>query len=425
MIIILSIILTGTYFIAFKSYKYALFMFIATYPLNYIFQSQYMIIPIPFHSGFGLFLIAHHMFLRKIDYSAMTLDNYKLLSNLKVILLIIFTLVIYRKFKQVLYFDISQFKLIITVINKSIMTLAVYFTAKMLYVKGDEFKTVQNALVLSAMVIIISMYYSEVLYTLGFAMRESNDIISSSSRLSGFYYAGDVNSVGVFLNFILALRLFSRRDDSSNIIRMMTIFILAYGVALTGSRMAFITMGITMLLYLISMKNLSGKKLYAITASSISFLMVYYLVFYTPIFETTFDRLLTKGVLYELNPNAGSGTRLLRWISFIKYSFSSVYRFVLGNDSVLYTNVAYYFRDPHGHFIHILYYNGIVMLMFYVYYIAKYQISIMKRSGIVFGLSLFLPFLIGSVLISNINEFSLYLMIAPAFVNNLNYRKNY
>jgi len=386
-------------------------------PLNYIFQEQYLILPIPPRSGYAMCLIFHFIYTRHYKLRGLSQNDYKLIKSIKNLLFLVLLIVLYRKFKQILFFDTSYFEFFVTVVNKLIFTFASYFTAIYFIKNKHVLDKVKYALLGSAILIIISMYFSDMLYGMGFSMRETAEQASMIDfRYAGFYYGGDVNSVGVFLNFLVGLFLFSVEDRKVNLKTIIIVIVLSVGIGLTGSRAAFISLVLILIIFSSTNSLLIFRSPKVIIGMIFLVLSFSYMGIYLDVFDKTIGRIETRGVAQELDPSSGTGTRSLRWLMFINYSFSSYYRLFLGNDSILFTNIADRFRDVHNHFLHILYYNGIIFLGLYIYYISKIQVIVIKNRTFVVGMTLILPFIIGGILVSNIKEIYLYFMLTPLLI---------
>lgn len=419
MVILLSILFHFSFFAALRHFKFALFMFLVTLPLNYIFQEQYLLLPIPFHSGYAICILFHFFYHGDFRLQGLSQDNYKLIMIVKKIFLLILFIIIYRKLKQVILFDVSYWDFIKTIINKLLLTFTSYFLA-IYFIKNKEiFSTVKSAIVISAILIIISMSLSSLLSGLGFSMYETADQgFEAGNRFAGFYYGGDVNSVGVFLNFVVALILFTLKNGVLKIKSIILVLILSIGIAITGSRAALIILIMILSIYAITNSILVFNPGVLVGVIFLA-LSLWFITAYYGAFSNTLSRLQSQGVMPELDPNQGTGTRFLRWFMFIDYAFSSWFRLLFGNDSILYTNNLLKYRDVHNHFIHVLYFNGIIFLFFYLYYIIKLQIVVCRNNSIVVAMVLLFPFLLGGMFISNIKEISTYIMISPLLMTKM------
>jgi len=347
-------------------------------------------------------------------------EDYKLIMILKRLLFIIFFAIIYRKFKQILLFDTTYLEFISTLINKLIITITTYFIAIYFIKNKDILNTIKSALLISAILIIISMFLSDLLYNLGFSMRETEDQVwEIDGRYAGFYYGGDVNSVGVYLNFLVALFLFTLKDKVLTVYSTLIVIFLSIGIAVTGSRAALITLTLILIIFIITNSKVffkSPRILFGVVILVVSFSFI---ALYLDVFSVTLSRLEDRGIMGELDPERGTGTRFLRWLMFIDYSFSSLFRLFLGNDSILYTNNLFRYRDVHNHFIHMLYFDGIIFLILYIYFIIKLQMIVIKNTTFIIGITLFFPFLLGGMMISNIKEITLYFMLTPLIITKM------
>ena len=421
MIQILSYLFLISYIFAFRNFRFTLFMYLVLLPLNNIFQREYLLLPISYVTGFAIILLFHFYTMTSKKKINLSVDNKKLLKVILFLLLILTFHSIQSAYKQYLFLPrITSFSFPRIIFSSLIHILALYKTALYFFRYPNQFYLLKSSIFISAFILTVSMPITGILANAGFdSLYESSHYANQvvyTMRYSGLSGIGDANAVGVILNFTIALLLFSGAFLNKRLYHYSLFFVLIIGVGLTGSRMAFASLVMILCAYLFFMRKKMIIPKYLIFLI-ITIASLFLIVIKTEIFDLVLSRIQTRGIRADIDPTMG-GYKAIRWIQYLKYSFSSPHRFFLGCDSILMTSNRW--RDVHNLFIKIFHYSGAIVLLLFVIYSIKMQLIVYKRSPYILVSTLFLPILIGFMIISSSTVIEYYILLLPFLIQKKN-----
>jgi hypothetical protein len=415
------------YFRAFLDKKAAIFYYFLFLPFNGIISKDFTFLPFTYPLMFSIIVLYHFLRIKPIAAVSKSSKNLYVDLALKVMLVLVLYLV-YSEFKHSYYKFLtddtllSAFKRSLSIIGK---WLPLYFIIKEYHHNEMIFNLFKKAAFISGIIVLVSMPCSGILHAMDFDVRFNRegetDIenISTTERNVGFYGGGDSNSAGVFFNLLIGicfLELLKTKKLRRSYLTL--IFIFTLGIALTGSRMAFITM-VLLFSFFGFRTTLSLNKI--ILGMSLVVLLVI-LIDKTDVFNVIFERFEKYGTEEQYNLTLG-GNRTIRWLLFIKYGFEDSARFFFGYNSLLFSISMQKYYDPHNVFIRMFYYSGILFLIPFLYYLGKYVYHIIKEKDWPFSTFYFLPMAISFMIISQLGPiYHLLFLIANASLWNKNGR---
>lgn len=267
-------------------------------------------------------------------------------------------------------------------------------------------KLILNAMVVSTLIIVVSMYFAPALESIGLNVGEVveyNDLLQE--RYAGFFARGDVNSLGTFLSIIVIIylaNLIIHRNPFS-FISAGVLLILSGGILLTGSRMGFILLVFVLSYFLFVLNgylnNMSVRSFISAFIVIIALLSVSILLFQHERLSLVFDRMHMQGVTEEIST---AGHRYIRWMGFINFTISDITRTLWGSNDIYYAYKYGEYRDPHNAFITTIYINGIFVLLLFLWSFIQMSIYYMKTKLLPFFIPLITVVLISMMIISSL-----------------------
>ena len=285
-----------------------------------------------------------------------------------------------------------------------------------------------NAMIVSAVVIILSMILAPALESIGLNVKEPIEYQEQlQGRLTGLFGRGDVNSISTFLNilfvfYISRLIILKQPYTLTNIIILAT---LSVGILYTGSRMGFVTFAFVLTYYLI-ITHVYQKRILVQTFFSIMFAILALAFIAAILYQhdrigLVFERIHEQGLLYEVS---AEGHRFNRWVGFINFTLSDLSRTLWGSNEIFYAFKYGDFRDPHNAFIKIFYYTGIFMILLYVWGLFLLCISYLKSNLLPHFIPLTVIVLISMMIISSLGFREYYILSLGILTYDISFNKH-
>ena len=389
MIEILVYVLYATlYILAFYKQKNALFLFILFLPLRSFIDAH--VLGVFFLNQPFTFILLFHFIKNGYVNKFISIKNQYI--NPIVIFYLFFIIISYyvNTRESILLEDYLESPMnlkryITTFITEIVPALCLILILYLLYYKNQYKKIVINALILSSVIVILSMFFSPILIDLGINIRgaETSEYFSHSlsnvGREAGLFTGGDVNSAVTFLNLIFAYTLINSLILNYSIKFKEYIFLLivASGILFAASRMGFVMMIFTTIysILLIQKKNIKSliKNFLFISVALIS---IGILLNSLDRFDLIFERIADKGIGQEINPE--TGYRFLRWLEFIDFTTENLKTMLFGANKLLYVYGNFEWRDPHSLFVNYFFFSGLLIIIPLIYFIIK-LINNMKK----------------------------------------------
>lgn len=274
-----------------------------------------------------------------------------------------------------------------------------------------------QAIIASAIFIVLSMYFAPLLFSLGInireAIEENTEGIQNLGRISGLYSGGDVNSLGAFLNLVICIILIetSTNHKAPNIIYIGIITFLSTGILICGSRMGFFTLLAILAYYFIFINSYINKvspRTIAITVIGILILVIVgSIILSNSRFALVLERIQQLGITSEVGKE---GNRYVRWMGFLNFIFSDISNTILGAKDIYFAyNYGKWF-DPHNFFIKLAYFNGIILPLLVIWSMVKLFRVCIRLKLLIFIFPLTLIILIAMTIISQIGYIPLYIL---------------
>lgn len=356
--------------VAFQNLKVSIFMFVLLLPIRSLIDGKLFGL-INMNTLF-LFILFFHITKRGYFDKVFSFKIKKIKPLTSFI--IIFLLVVFLNYirENILFEDerlISNlYKGILNRAVTSIITIiSCVAIVKLFFFDKKIRNTVTNAMVLSATIIVFSLFLSPYLNSIGINLIDSVDQninnFNEMDRVAGLFNGGDVNSLSTLLNIVVCIILIKVTilNRKINLLEFTTIGILSLGILITGSRMGLMTLVFVIIYYSLFLgsksKRLTNKSISYFFLLSVFFVAIIYLVQTTERFQLVFERMANKGAFSEVS---SEGQRFIRWVGFINFSLSNIIRTMMGSDEIYYVYGNNVYRDPHNFLIKTFYLNGII-----------------------------------------------------------------
>ena len=292
-------------------------------------------------------------------------------------------------------YDLSFFSVFINIFQYffRFFPLSIILISKNINIK----KTIVPGIIIGVIIISISSIFHNYLDIFGFTLYSMYDRSGNLLRSYGFYSGGDQNSLGAFLNIFLAFYFIYcfKFIKSFNIINLIIIALTLSAIFVTGSRMAFITLVLNVVLLLLySVKKRKLNKYLIIILLIFSSSLIIFLSL--PQTEFFLDRF--SGIENEILVDV-SNSRTVRWGLYLKAIIQTPLILLRGCDKLIFVwGKDSYAVDPHNFFIHVLFFGGILFLSLSIKFIYKIFNAIYEKEKI--SLLLIIPTLISFTFIS-------------------------
>jgi len=199
----------------------------------------------------------------------------------------------------------------------------------------------------------ITLILSPILLEIGYRSDIEEQILYSFVRYDGFMGSADSNSISsifaLLLGFVFSI---SEKIRIKRTYIFISIIIATMVIALTVSRTGLLLYGFVLLFYAI--RNISISKIYIIAIS----LVILPVIFQNSL--TRFDKSV-KGQASAFLGNRGS-----KWIYYIDFLSEEPMSFIRGSSREIIMPVGYY-RAAHNLYVQIIYENGIIVLLFFIF----------------------------------------------------------
>jgi len=233
--------------------------------------------------------------------------------------------------------------------------------------KGKYLGVVLNGIHIGVVLLIFSSVFTIQLQDLKFLTTDASEDVAgffTIERKSGFFGAGDVNSLGGLLATYLGFLLIISYGEVKKTLLFFMLALTFIGVIYTGSRTAIISSTLVMILFLflknpIRSKGLNKTILLVLLAFSLS------TVFFLFNDQTRILMFRFQEAMFETNIN-NEGSRLFKWLYYLNDIASNPETLVIGTNhelTVIYSSGFKEQRVPHNFYISALFHSGIIILM--------------------------------------------------------------
>lgn len=329
------------------------------------------------------------------------------LSSINVILLYMLFYVLYTAGKN-LFFNMFDHSLSLTIarfVNFSFLIYCIYLAINW------KKEIVFRATIASIFFLALTTLLSKTLIMFGYYISIDGD---DFSRYNGFIGNGDANTlalvmvlgIGVILNFMLVYKWL--------IVFILPVILSLLTLGLTGSRSGLILLIVTVFLYLFSQKTVGKifKSLFTVLV-----------IFVTSVFflQTNIER-FTSSQEDQLAMESGAGNRLGKWVVYLNYFRMNLGAILRGADKVIEVEWNGAFMVAHNLYIQIVYNAGIFFLL--SYFIFLYKIFLRRKEFDGNILFIMLPFLIGTLYVSDYGSFFFFIYALVSFTKELSSGKD-
>lgn len=217
-----------------------------------------------------------------------------------------------------------------------------------------------KTVIISAVIVIISMPFSNYLKSLGLITSIAEDVelssinIMAANRFPGIYLSS-INALGTFLNIILGFIVL--HYSKSKLKFILLFFFIFLGILLTASRMAFATFLIILFIYFLSTRKYLVKVRYLMTLISFLIILIISIDFIAESRSLgyVFERFSERGITTEI---ATGGTKYTGYRAYTNFVLKKGSWVILGVDEEIKE-----YRDVHNVFIKMFYYGGLVLIL--------------------------------------------------------------
>lgn len=216
-----------------------------------------------------------------------------------------------------------------------------------------------------------------------------------SNRHNGVMGNGDSNSLGALFTIAIGFFLARRKDLAKSWLIKFLLVLMIAGVALSGSRTAFVSLSLVIVAYFMS-KGQSKLKLQAI------FFGFLFIMLTEPLWETVILRLSQAGGQLETDT---SSNRVGKWLIYLRYMLNEPLTFLMGTSRTILLGYKSTFHQAHNVFITMAYNAGlffVLALLLKLYELVKLALKSKTEYSIFL---LFLPFLAIIMFVSDIGVF--------------------
>lgn len=421
--IILIIVYLFLYFVAIKNIKYAVFFFVFFLIIKNV--VEYKILGL-FTFNLVFYLILFYHIIQKGYLLKIFQSSHIYLKPLISFTFVYVLIVCLNDIRQGLlledYLKIPMtINTIINIILRNVLGLINFIFLIKFGLRIYEIRNVAYKAMISAVVfLVLTIYFSPLIDLVYDVTTLVGEDLESFERQVIFFSGGDVNSFSTTINFVLCMILSQTYLTLSkiNFRKIVLIILLITGVFFTASRMGFVTMVFVFLYFMLFMQIQKRKgylnSVFNFLLITLGGITVYFLVEYIETFQLVFQRIIKQGLTDEIE---SEGLRYIRWIRFLNFSFEDPIRVLFGSNEILYVYGRGVFRDPHNFFIRTLYLNGIIPVVFFIYYTFKLYVVFKKVSYFKLFIFFIIPIFISLMIISQ-TVFILYFVLFSASLIN-------
>lgn len=257
-------------------------------------------------------------------------------------------------------------------INLIVTIFCITYILKLVVCNEIYRELVKKALIYSAILLFFSAVFSDELYAMGFNIPEKS---IDTFRSGGLYAGGDVNGLASFYNMVTAFVLInlSHTKDKHRNQKYIILVFLAIATFMTASRMGVSTFVILTVFYIFFVKRNFSVFFSSLLAISIILGIVY---FTQTLMPEIMERFSDNSLMVELDKDQEGG-RVYLWMYYLTYCFSS--------QSVLFYGTTNKIAEltPHNFYIYSLYFNGIIIVTFFLILMILYFRMLSKLINIV------------------------------------------
>ncbi|MBE0664160.1 MAG: hypothetical protein IH597_17015 [Bacteroidales bacterium] len=422
------------YAAAFARFRYALFLYVFFLPIRSLIETPILNI-LSFNVVFGFIFLFHAIkngYIKKIK--APSSKTIRALTSFLFVFFLVTVAIAIRE-RYILHEYLGQNFSVGWVINRFLIFIVTVLNfiviIKFLLQVQYNRAIVYRAIISSALVIVLSVYFASWIDSIGINIREPLDENIASyndiMRFSGLYNGGDVNSLSTFLNLVIAFVLtnsvISRKGLSY--ISLAILVVLISGVIYTLSRMGFITLLIIMTYYILVLNTQVNKFSIRTVANLFIVAMVLFMAFFAVDYygrlDTIIARLVEQGVTEEIGVG---GHRFYRWSGFIEFTFENINRTLFGTNKIFYVMRTGIWTDPHNFFIKLFFLNGIIILGLFIRSAISLYRSFKRQHLTVIFLLFSIIILISMMIISQVGFVSMLILYLGILVYDTNQNSN-
>lgn len=357
-ILFLLVLAFVSLFLAATGSKYFVFLFIFFIPTNDIFLTEDFIMSfIGIKQIIGVSMLVYYAVRKKyIDRAMQQSCNRATRDMVNLLVKMIYLMMaywIYRNFKDA-YFGLLEMdytKAALKSVNSFLFLFGLIpFIKILLSLKGESF--ILNSLYFAVLNMLLFSFLSPYLPALGLKSigTEITEFdISNYQRYAGIVPDGDSNTLGVFFVMTaLFFLMFSKKFRNWQLLSVLSgsFFI----VALSGSRTAFITLLLGVVLYMMYSRNKTLKLRLILLLPLIVALAM-------PFLSMLFDRLSLSNEQFDTNTESN---RIGKWLLYIEFFLQNPVTFITGAQTELLIGWGNIFYAAHNVYITMVYFSGLL-----------------------------------------------------------------
>lgn len=387
-------------FLAFTGSKHFIFLYIFFIPTNDIFLTEDFIFSfVGIKQIMGVCMLVYYVVRKphidrafQASCSKNTRDMIGLLSKMIYLMLAYW---VYRNFKDA-YFGLLEMdytKALLKSVNSFLFLFGLIPFVKILFsIKNEAF--ILNSLFFAIINMLFFSFLSPYLPILGLKSigTEITEFdVSNYQRYAGIVPDGDSNTLGVF--FVMTAMFFLLFSKKFKNWQLLTVLLGSFFIiALSGSRTAFITLLIGMLLYLVYNKNKTLKL-------RLVLLLPVLVIIAMPFLNMLLDRLSLSNEQLDTNTESN---RIGKWFLYIDFFLQNPVTFLSGAQTELLIGWGNVFYAAHNVYITMVYFSGLVfpgIFLFLQYKILRkcYRLKILPEF-----LMIYIPFFFLTMFVSDL-----------------------
>lgn len=365
-VIFLYIVLYG---FAIYRFKYALFFFVTTIPLSALISINF----VPLNQYLAYILLFH--FISNGAFSNFFSNRKKKRLNNAPFMWFLFAAILFGFINSLQNGVLQEGEIvslpsqILALARKMVYFINVVIVVNVLYDNKQYREIVFKGAVASGLVIAVSMFFSYPMADMGFNVR-----ITSKSRSAGLFNGGDGNGATSVLNMILFFVFIYRYYTSQRLstFDIITVLLLAAGVASTQSRMGFITLIVVLAYSVLRVRNrkMSGG------ISALIIVGAFVIVAIPSVLSGVLGRINEFGVMEEVTESDDNGRRVGLWMDYIDYMMHADTHTILFGSKVAVTGGL-----SHNFFVETFFINGLFGIIIFLFLFVRSIILGLSRKN--------------------------------------------
>lgn len=219
--------------------------------------------------------------------------------------------------------------------------------------------------------------------------------IESNSRHDGVMGNGDSNSLGVLFTMAIGFFLARQKALANSMLIKFLVLLMVIGVALTGSRTAFISLGFVVVAYLMS-RGQSKLKVQTILFG------LFFVMVSEPLWETVIMRMADADGQLQTDT---SSNRVGKWILYFSHILREPVTLLIGTPRTLFIGYNSSFHQAHNVIITMIYNSGLFFTVYLIWKFLQIAKAVLKNSTTHSLLFIFIPFLAIITFVSDMGSF--------------------